>query len=672
MRTLIVVALITLALCASAQCVEPVRVDAVEQTHWIRYTVPLPKSIEIAKKVVVPRSSVRLVAPKDKGIVVDQAVKELNELLGGGSGVGGAFTIALELGGEDAKPLKDLKNCEQAYLVFPDGNDRLKLVALEPAGMYYAAKTLQQLLSAKATADRVEIPLVNIIDWPDIEDRGLWGSDNHEQLRWLADRKMNWMEQISDQGVDLQTKQPYARLKGGRETLIEEAPLYAIKPVPVILHLEQSSNKGPRQVFPRIRGVSEHGGVMCYSQPRTVRIIAEWIAQLASLPHVQEVDVWMTENLGWKDEMPVKGCQCRLCVRKKVDPMVLEARAVLQAREMAEKKLGKKIGIRLLSSEATEDHNVQILSELPEDVKFVYYHSLNTYSSDKRPMMPKYLAEAAKNGRWVATCPNVAAIVGYVQPFESAQFVRYRATELVNGHASGILGYATPRVEVVRYNTEALAEYTWNLKGRSTREFAYSWAVRNGIKDPEKFADFRELIGPVHWRYNGGDWPMRATHKRLVPPLEQMLIQGKLPPFGHYIDGFVKCPFGAWSGPDQLRRDVRASAEAVKMAEEMGVEEFILESRIAQGYINALDALYELQGVIQDGKIAPDRKAEAAGLFQTYVNGFRQSIEALPKWEKLMLRPENYHGGEPKPARESTELVDRMIAAARDLGIEVQ
>ena len=646
-----------------------VPISSSEEINWIRHTVPLPKSIRITGKVTVPRRSVEVIAPPEHNIVVEQAVDELNQLFGGPCSGLRAFTVRLELGEPDSGELVGLKNSSQAYLIIPAGETELRLVALAPPGLYYAAKTLQQLVAAGRAGDKLNMPVVAVKDWPDLEDRGLWGSDNFANIAWLADRKMNWMEQISDQFVDIKTGKPIARLKGEREPLITEAPRRAVKFVPVVLHLEQSSNKGPIQYYPQIKGKSLHHGVMCYSQPKTVEIISEWIAQLASLPHVEEVDVWMSENLG-----QAKGCQCRFCAAKLVDPMVLEARAVVKAWRMAQQRLGRPIGLRLLTSEATEDFNTTIISELPPEVKIIYYHSLKTYTCDKRPMMPEYLVEFAQRGRWVATCPNVSAIVGYVQPFESAQFVRYRAYELVSKGAGGVLGYATPLIRVCRYNVEALAEYTWNLKGRSTREFALSWAVRNGIGDPEKFADFREIIGPVEWHYNGGDWPMRALHKRLVPPLEQMLKQGLLPPFGYYTDGFVKCPFGAYSAPSLLKKDVESAKRAVALAREIGLEEFIQESLVAQGYVTALDALYELSKIIQGGKIAPQDRSRARGYFQAYVDGFRQSIDALIRWNAVFFPPDRdgRPAEKPKPAVECEQLVARMIKTAAELGIEVE
>lgn len=668
-KSVVVVSAVALVMCATAAyCLPVTKVWGDEERNWIRYTVPLPKSISIPEKVLLAKSSVGIAPPAQKDMIVDQAITELTGLIGEAAQGRPPFTIVMQLGGEDAKPLEALKNSGQAYRILPTDGDSLRLVALKPAGLYYASKTLQQLIAARAKGDQLEMPLVTVTDWPDVEDRGLWGSDNHENIPWLADRKMNWMEQISNQFVDMKTGQAVAKVKDDREKLYLEGPQRAIKFVPVVLHLEQSSGKGPIAYYPHIKGKSEHHGVMCYSQPKTIEIITDWIVQLARLPHVEEVDVWMSENLGGKI-----GCQCSRCKATGVNPMVLEERAIVKAWRAAQKQLGRDIGLRILTSEATWDYLPQIISEYPKEVKIIFYHSLLSYTADKRPMIPDFMEQEAKNGRWIGTCPNFSAIVGYVQPFESAQFARYRAYELVHKNASGILGYATPLVRVCKYNVEAFAEYTWNVMGRSTREFATSWAVRNGIKDPDTFAEFREVIGPVAWRYNGGDWPMRATHWRMRPSIAERLRLGTLPGFRHYIDTFVKCPFGAYSGPEQLKKDVESSAKAVELAQQLGVEEYIQESKVAQGYVNALYALYELTKVVKDGKVAPQDKADAAKYFQMYADGFRQARDAVIKWNAVFFpgSPNPRKEDWPKPAVESDMLVKDMTALARRLGVEV-
>lgn len=661
----LVTAIALVLLLTAAGLASAASVSKDDAAAWIRYTVPLPKSIEIPEMVSVARGSVAIVGPAQKDQVSEQAAKELTEAIGGCATSKAAFTLNLAIGGTDAEPLKALKNSNQAYRIIPAGKTELKLVALTSNGLYYAVKTLQQLINGRATDSTIQMPLVTVTDWPDLEERGLWGSDNFDHLRWMADRKMNLVEQICAHSVD-KDGTIKTGLKAGREPMVTEGPLYGINPVPVVLHLEQSiGGRGAYTAYPYLRGKSEHGGVACYSQPKTTEIIAEWIAGLSKLPNVTDVDVWMSENLQGH-----KGCQCDLCKATGVDPVVLEARAIVNAWKMAEQIAGKKIGLRTLTSEATEEFNTQIFAELPPEVKVIYYHSLLTYTSGRAPMMWRpYLEEFAKSGRWLGVCPSMSAH----SPFSSASFMHYRCKEFVDKGLACIMGYATPRVHFTFFNVDAAAEYSWNVNGRSTREFAASYAVRNGIKDPEKFAEYAENVGAVQWDYIGSDWPMRADSALMQEPINLRLKKGTVPDLGFVLWDFIRVPFGNVSNVRQLYGNVDRAKRAVRLAKEMGIEEYIQESRATYGFTISQRALYDLRRVVRDGRIAGQHKDAARRYFREYVGGLREACDALPKWEATVQRPTDPRGfTEPTVQFITERVINPMIETARELGVEIK
>lgn len=644
-------------------CASAAGLSKADELNWVRYTVPLPKSIKITDKVTVAKGSVAVEAPRSDSIVVAQILKELTEVLGSPTGQP-AFTVRLVLGGEDSKPLRDLRNWEQAYRI-TSAPKQITITALEPAGLYYGAKTLQQLVRGRASAGKLDMPILTVTDWPDMQDRGLWGSDNYDHVAWMADRKMNWIEQISAHGLD-ENKKPFARLKENRETLITEGPQRAMKPIPVVLHLEQSGHSVVK-AFPELKAKSEHGGLMCYSKPRVTEIIAEWIAELGSLPGVKEIDVWLTENI-----LGIGGCKCDECKKTGVDPIVLEADAVVDAWRIAQKKTGKDLGLRILTSETTEDFNKIIFSRIPRDVKVVYYHSLLTYTSGRDPMLRPYLAEFVKNGGWLAVCPNISDVPHFTQPFTSAHFIHYRMNEFVSKGLQGLLGYATPRVHFNRFNVEAAAEWSWNVKGRSTKEFAHSWAVREGLKDPATFAVYAEAVGPVLWDSLGSDWPTRADYGPVGDVVTQ-LRKGKLPDLGFVLWDFIRQPFGNIKTEKQLNEDLALAEKAVKLAKQMGIEEFVQESLIAQGYIQSLKALHEIRKVVNGNTIAPSDLAKATKNFQLFADSLRQSSAALPKWEKTVARSTDPPDFTEKPIRVMREAaIDPMLEYGRQMGLKVK
>ncbi len=650
--------------CAGAP--ESVSADAARQ--WVRFTVPLPKEIAISRAVTVPRAAVSVEfegAPPAGDLVVAEALSGLHSLLGREAGApaaaGASFRIVLALGRQASDSLKSLPNADQAYSITPsDNGDALRLDALSPAGLLYAARTLEQLIRPKMSAGTARIPLVTVRDWPDMDARGLWGADCFAHLRWMGDRKLNIAEQISDVGVDDQGK-PYARIKSGREPMITEGPRYAIEPVPVVLHLEQVGGKGVLKAHPELRAQGGQENNFCYSKPAIVDVLAEWIGELASLPHVNGVDVWMTENLHGQG-----GCRCADCA--KTDRGVLEARAIIAGWRKAEEKHGP-ITLWVLTSEETESSNQLIFKEIPPEVRVWYYHSLLTYTSGQSPMLRPYLGESAKAGRWIGVVPNLVPI-HFAAPFTSPQFIHYRMNEFVDKSMSGLLGYITPRLPYGFFNLEAAAEYSWNAKGRTPREFAVSYAVRQGFRDPEKYADWVEAIGTVAWHVYGSDWPF--GEQRNVPgKVAGRLKKGALPELGYVLWDAYRSPFGDIKSEDQLERDVEMAARAVRLAREMGLREQWLESLIVQGYIDSLKALWELKGLVRDGRVAERDREQAERYFRMYVRGLSTTVDVLPLWEALVPKPDGIGGFTDRPVEIARGAIAEMIAVADSAGIRI-
>lgn len=645
--------------------IKTVPVPGDEARTWVRYTTPLPKKIDISAKAVVPAADVAVEIKGEKASLVLQAAKELREVLGQAADAKNpaqpAFTLSLELGSPDAAVLKDLPRSDQAYLIQPTGTG-LRLIALGQRGLYYASKTMQQLIQAKAREGKVEMPVVRITDWPDMEDRGLWGGDASQHLRWLSDRKMNYLEHISTTGVD-KNKKCYVSYPPFKQIMIDEGPTYGINPVPVVLHLEQLKGYGLFDAYPELQGKDATEGVICYSNPKFTDILAEWLVLWGKTPGVTEVDVWMAENMYGKE-----ACKCDDC--KKTDRAVLEAQCIVKAWDLARKQLPN-LGLRMLTSEASEDCNAKIIPTLPKDLKLWYYHSLFTYNTSRNPMIGEfqpYLIDAVKSGRWVGICPNLSAFVGLWMPMTSPVFIHARMTEFVDKGLEGLIGYAVPRIPYCLLHTEGAAEWTWNAKGRSPREFAVSFAVRQGYQHPEKFADWCDAMGPVSWDVYGSCFP--AGEQRNSPgALADLLKQGKVPDLGEVFWGIYGIPFGDIKTVEQLNNNVAQAAKAVKLAGELGIPEYLHESLVVQGCIDAMKALYELKQIVKPDGVTD--KPAAAKWFKAYADGLDRARKNLPLWEKA-IRDADRTRMTDKAAELMTQMIDGMNATARDFGIEVK
>ncbi|UCD29601.1 MAG: hypothetical protein JSV03_03725, partial [Planctomycetota bacterium] len=415
-----------------------------------------------------------------------------------------------------------------------------------------------------------------------------------------------------------------------------------------------------------------HQGAICYSQPVFVDVLADWLIGLGSIKSVEEVDVWMAENMQGKP-----ACQCERC--RKQDRFVMEAKIIVAAWEKARKRVPN-LGLRILTSEATEDSNQDVFATLPKEVKIWYYHSLFTYTFGETPMLRPYVEEFARKGYWVGVCPNMA-MVHFTQPFTGAHFVHYRMSEFIHKGMAGLIGYVTPRVHYAPFNVEAMAEWGWNLNGRSTREFAHSWAVRSGIANPDLFAEWSETIGPVAWDVHGSDWP--GGEQRDVPgKVAGRLKEGTLPELGYVLWGVYRSPWGDIKSVGQLDRDVAQAERAVKLAGDMvaksaivgldakkAVTGFYIESTIVRGYIKSLKALWELKHLVSAEGVAEQDRAKARRYFKMYLDSLREVVDALPQWENTVRRESDPSQFTDRTIGVINKAIKQMKQVAAELGV---
>lgn len=673
---LLTICLAVFAAVVTAACAAPVKIIPAEAKAWCRYLVPLPKSVDLTSKLVVKPSDVAVVPPTTADVVTDQACKELRAAIGqSAAGASATFKIEMVVGGPEADKLKGLKNSSQAYSITPkDGDSGLRLVALTSRGLYYAAKTLQQLVRAKATSDQVEMPLLTVTDWPDLDERGLWGGDSAANLAWMAERKMNVTENISSRNVTRDGR-GHSGPKDYWINAPEEAPKYAVKVVPAVLHLELVS--GPFgedndkytlfDVYPMLKATNGgEDGVICYSRPEFANVIADWIVDLKSLPGVEEVSVWLTENLGGKG-----GCKCEQC--KKGDRNVLEMRCALAGWRKAEERLGIKFPIRILTSEETRPSEKALFAELPLDAKLLYYDSLLTYTTGRAPMIDVDVKDYIKRGGWASPVPNLSAFVRLVNPFTCPDFSRYRLNDFVDSGCSGLLGYACMGLKNSRFLVEGAAEWGWNAKGRNPHEFALSWAVRNGLKDPEAFAAWNDLHAKVAWDVYGSDFPY--SEKRGHPgPTAKLLRSGKMPPLG-FTQGAFRGHWGEIKTIEQFDLDIANEGKALEMAKAMGIPEFYYETVIVNDYIRAMRAAYDLSKIVKNAKVARGKEQAAGKLMKSYCDYMTEAHETIYKWLAAVsghkYSPPENEEDDTESVRVVKEAVKNMKQLASDMGLNI-
>lgn len=504
--------------CAVAQA-EVAPVSETEALTWKRYVLPLPHEMSLTAVVRLRPTSVAFKLRAKAGALEQQALSELQGLFQEKAGItptGKEFEILLgvldDQGAIDGVPvanadrLNALPNRDQAYLIQPDGQQRLVIAALSERGVYYGARTLHQLLEFKISKDKVTIPLVSVVDWPDLEERGFWHMPLN-QIPWLTSMKLNHFHATTRFSV-----QPDKKIVPSITTYIvndregqqrwsvpfANARLYAAEVVPGIIHMDfweviysmkWTCCPGFEEAFPELLGKGESAKspyfgsrkqrVLCATNPLLIKILADIMTTLAGWG-AAEVNVWMSEYSGQ--------CGCERCMKE--GQFQAEVRSAVEAWRTVRKgypelKLSVFFGIGGGGKKYPEKAIDEILASLPPEVTFCASGGIRGSA----------LADYAARGGRVASYALIQ--LSPWQRYSSGDIerrIQYLSAKQYHGALQFYPGYYRADVKkLFDYRLSALAEYSWNAQGRSAREFAAAWATRQGFKNPEKFAEWAEL-----------------------------------------------------------------------------------------------------------------------------------------------------------------------------------
>lgn len=646
-RVILLALAATVILAGSAQAAVP----AADCKAWVRHLIPLPKQIVFEGAAQAAPGEVAVTTHFDaKCDVAAEAAKLLGKTLGQTGPTGkGRFTIALVLCDKagrcegqaiaGADKLAKLPNWEQAYVIVP-GKGSLTVAALDERGLYYGALTLSQLLPVKMANGALTIPLVRVLDWPDLSERGEWGGNCQDDIEWMSSYKMNLAEVQASFGIN-EAGQGTAQFK---PEMIEEGRLHAFKIVPIIPHLDQHLDVFAR--FPEIRGqgkAAEPGPTVhaiCFSQPRATQLVTDWMVALAKLPHVTDLCIWLSE-----DDVQ---CECEPC--KAAGQFVLETRACVAAWRKA-REVNPELKLRILLTQGSYKFNDKVLAEAPPEVNISYYDGGRTYDSSRDPMIYPLLEDFAKSGRWLGVYPQITASWRIVCPWSGPQFIKYRMTEFVDKKLTNLCAYATPHNRLYDFNVTAAAEWSWNAHGRDEREFAAAWATRRGVKDPEKAADWAVKLGPVGWDVYGSGVPYPYFFDHAGDVIRN---RGKF--------ALGKGPFRYFPDEQHIKDDLATCTAAQKLAADLGDPWIIAETQVIDGYLTMLAKLRSMSELVS--RKTPPSEAERQGLSSdlfAFANAGRLVNEGLGAWEAASLGSKV--GGRLSDTREVT---DKTVAAVSD------
>ena len=592
-----------IATVCTATAAEVATVSSEESVGWCDHLIPLPHEIEITRQVAVPPQDVSFAVRADAGDVEQQALAELMALFKEKAGVeprGQGFTIRLDLidgqgrlGGvahPGAGKLSVRPNNEQAYLIEPRGDTGLLVAALHPKGLYHGVQTLKQLLASGLTPERAVVPLARVLDWPDVDERGLWNFDLN-LIPWIASLKLNFAKASSgvkqlERGKPAQT---WVATTDQFPDVLAAGHKRALKVVPIVMHLNYIGAKhGGYDAYPGLAGQGDEAVPTIWYEPRRIRvpcganpalkqIIAECLMDFAAKGAL-DVSVWLSEFWGQ--------CQCATCLE--AGQLRMETQAAYQGWIEARKQFpALQIRIFYCMGGKTEEDTYAVLAELPAEVKIERCYGRFGEAFDR----------IATAGRWLASYAG--------PPLPKAEYsgLRFHGGSNTREYVRRLLEREWDAVYSINYvyskggyqrgffdfHVNALAEWTWNLNGRDLGQLARAWAVRRGYAQPEKVSAWVVLMDPVektlHYVLTTRNWGKLPDAVKSSEQLQpgQALLAG-FPSTAALAEQIAVC---------QRARAVASDAEA---------PELVFESDYAIAFTRALQALNTLLAAAAPGQ----------------------------------------------------------------------
>jgi hypothetical protein len=635
-----------------------------EAQGWIRNLLPLPHEIAVKGKTVLPPEEVSIVLRKDAGEMEKNAADQIRALFKDKAGVapeGKSFEIWVGVAGGEGglgdrgkaliKRLVTVPNSDQAYVIYPEGDKRLILSGLNAKGVFYAAVTLFQLLKPYLTPQRAVIPLAEVVDWPDLEERGLWNfPDPANWIPWLGSLKLNYGK-MADTRI-----QPVKRGEKNRAEinsgLMKKAGLMGFNYLPYIIHYNFLKDSGLYSAYPELAGVGDRALAGRYfahkigdehrvpnaSHPLFAKILAEWMMDIAS-QGAKEASCWLSERPAESGDKETGSA----------GQFVWEARATVAAWKEV-RKTYPDFRIRLFLSTTTSERYYRILAETPPEVKI---ERACASWIERVPRAPRdlyinaLLDSYAAEGRWIATYDVPLGAYGrvdtpeYKVPCSSAHRIKDYLNQLTKREWRGAYGMIAwddrlrPGViaqETYKFGIAALAEWAWNVNGRSEKEFAAAWATQEGYENPDAVGEWAELMGPVEFDVYDSEYPVFYSWGKAVKLVEER----QRPVLGEGL-------FRYYESREAFDKKMAVCDQAFAVAKEFKNPYLANETQVVKSYIKLAELIFEIADqVATDSLSSLESQAVLKESLKKLDEAGKENAAALIRWRSA-LGPEPWH-----------------------------
>jgi hypothetical protein len=245
-------------------------------------------------------------------------------------------------------------------------------------------------------------------------------------------------------------------------------------------------------------------------------------------------------------------------------------------------------------------------------------------------MIDPLLEKFARSGGWLGVYPQLTSSWRIVFPFSGPQFIRARMNEFADKGLRCFIGYATPNNRYYEFNVTAAAEWGWNARGRTPRQFAEAYAVSRRLPSSADFAEWAETLGPVGWKLAGS----RSVEKLVFGAGGLGFIEGRIVP-GSFLESLKKMAFGGellsdFDGPAEFEDSQGRVRQALGLARKIGDPAVLAETECAGGVLDLLAALRDITGAISPagGGVWPEIPEPALDRLDDIARSLTKSVQA--------------------------------------------
>jgi hypothetical protein len=374
------------------------------------------------------------------------------------------------------------------------------------------------------------------------------------------------------------------------------------------------------------------------SHPLFAKILAEWLTDIAS-QGAREVSCWLSERPAESEDRETATA----------GQFVWEARATVAAWKQVLKSYPD-LRIRLFLSTTTSEKYFRVLAETPPEVKI---ERACASWLERVPRVPRdlyvnaLLDSYAAEGRWIATYDVPLGAYGrvdtpeYKVPCSSAHRIKDYLNQLHKRQWRGAYGMiawddrlrpGTIAKETYKFNIAALAEWSWNVGGRSEREFAAAWATQEGYENPEAVGEWAELMGPVEFDVYDSEYPVVYSWGRAV----QLIEERRRPVLGEGL-------FRYYEARDAFDKKMSVCDQAYAIAGEFKNPYLANETRVVRSYIRLAKTIYEIAALVAAETLSSlGNQARLKEYLNQLEAAGKENTAALTRW-RTDLGPEPWH-----------------------------